>query len=199
MQHAANIMGLILCGGLSTRMGADKGLLSIGGNAMVYKSISLLASMSLDWFISINATQRKAYAIIAEQDKFIEDNASLSVKGPLSGLLSAHLACPSTDWIVLACDMPDLSQGFIQKLMEVRMEKPTFEIYLFAQHGEPEPMCALYTYSALYKVLHWNNNGSLKKASLKYIIERCDTYKMELQAAEGIFFKNMNTPHDLHL
>ncbi len=189
---------LILCGGLSSRMGTDKGLMPLGNRVMVEKSISLLDSAGLDWFLSINAGQQKAYAAIAAQEKFIEDNPDLPVRGPLAGLLSAHHAFPEKDWLIIACDMPDLSNLLIQKLIKQRNAFPAWEAYVYALNGEPEPMCAIYSHFGLKKIVQLAEKGSLRKNSLKYMIELLHSYTIPLHKEEIEYFTNINTPQDLY-
>ena len=86
------LLGVILCGGKSTRMGADKGLLEKNGKAWVKIIAEKLLSLKLPVVVSINNQQREAYANLFSLDELVVD--SIDIQGPLKGLLSVHQKFP---------------------------------------------------------------------------------------------------------
>src|SRR5688500_7290332 len=100
------MLGIILCGGQSSRMGSDKGLLTMNEKTWAQTSIEKLALLNIPVKISINNKQHPAYASEFSSDDLIVDEPSLAVKGPLLAVLSCHMKHPTEDLFILACDMP---------------------------------------------------------------------------------------------
>src|SRR6185436_20377186 len=98
------MLGVILCGGQSSRMGSDKGLLIINEKTWTQIAIEKLASLDIPVKISVNSNQYSAYQSKFSSIELIVDDASLPVKGPLTAVLSCHLKYPSEDLFILACD-----------------------------------------------------------------------------------------------
>src|SRR5215210_5197976 len=97
--------GVVLCGGQSTRMGTDKGLLQLNGKTWVQHTSDKLSSLQIPVVVSLNKKQPDGYSKIFSSDKLIIDDESLSLKGPLLGLMSVHQQLKQEDLLVLACDM----------------------------------------------------------------------------------------------
>jgi molybdopterin-guanine dinucleotide biosynthesis protein A len=124
MNSAAEVCGLVLAGGLSRRMGWDKGSLSyhtLGGRSVSQRvwCAELLREHCSDVFVSCRAEQMP----LIEQDlKALVD--VFHDAGPLGGLLSAFAERPNAAWFVLACDMPLVSHEHCRLLMAGRGERP---------------------------------------------------------------------------
>ena len=95
-------------------MGTDKGLLSsavvpgddIGSShTWAQDAFFKLQSLSIPVKISVNTNQLAKYSKIFAPGDLIADNESLKIKGPLCGVLSAHLQYPSDDLIILVYDI----------------------------------------------------------------------------------------------
>lgn len=136
------IYGLVLVGGKSERMGRDKALLSYDGETtQLEKTASILRSVCEKVCVS----QRKEQAFSAPDfAQVIHDNVS-EARGPLCGILSAMRAYPDVDWLVVACDLPNLSQAVLRKLIgEFQLGEPKLTAYKSSYDGLPEPLCAIY-------------------------------------------------------
>ena len=77
------LLGVILCGGESKRMGSDKGLLQKDGRAWVSIIAEKLVSIGLPVVVSINGQQRESYAGLFSSNDLIVD--SIAIQGPLKG------------------------------------------------------------------------------------------------------------------
>ena len=60
----SNIIGLVLTGGKSSRMGEDKGLLLLEGNTWAEHQAEKLHIITTNVYLSVNRTQLKKYSSI---------------------------------------------------------------------------------------------------------------------------------------
>lgn len=164
------LMGLVLCGGQSKRMGQDKGLLTYKGNYWVQKTLQRLQSVVKEAKVSVNSNQISLYSDFLPTSLLIAD--SLAPIGPLNGLLSAHLRYPHCDFFVLACDMIDLKEKTMRLLLDLYYEEgDNYDVYLFEVAGRVEPMCAIYTRQWLSAVYTVYKNEGLVDYSLKHYFD----------------------------
>jgi molybdenum cofactor guanylyltransferase len=189
--------GLILCGGQSARMGSDKGLLKMAGSTWAAHAVATLEKTGLPVFLSVNAQQYAVYAGIFTADRLITDDAGIDVRGPLIGLLSAHLHFPKQDLLVLACDMPLVEFALLQQLMNQQLRHPA-NASVFSYNGVLQPLCGIYSAAGLAAILQWQQSGQLVKHSLKYVLEKMQAAFIPLLPSQQQQFSNFNTPADLN-
>jgi molybdopterin-guanine dinucleotide biosynthesis protein A len=112
-------------------------------------------------------------------------------EGPLGGILTA-LHHTSADWnLIVACDMPELSAGFLERLLAETARTSAAIVLPYGVDGRPEPLCAVYHRRAL---------ADLEAAFARGI--RKVTTAMEgipvarFDVTEVAIFQNVNTPED---
>lgn len=189
--------GIILCGGLSSRMGSDKGLLRTEAANWATDAARKLQDLGILVKASINTLQENSYAHGLQGVELITDNTTLPVKGPLLGLLSAHIANPTEDLFVLACDMP-LIETFLLKELYTLYQKQEADAFLFTNEGEAEPLCAIYTSAALQKIMTMLRKGKLKKFSMKFALDHLQLATLPLKEEQKKYFQNFNAHADLN-
>jgi molybdopterin-guanine dinucleotide biosynthesis protein A len=64
--------------------------------------------------------------------------------GPLAGLLAAFAHEPESAWLVTAVDLPWISAGTLQRLLDARDPACFATAYRIPQTDRPEPVCAIY-------------------------------------------------------
>lgn len=190
--------GLILCGGKSARMGVDKGLIEDKGVAWAQSAFNKVASLGMSVALSVNPEQFSAYSSVFDESQLIVDNNELQLKGPLLGVMSAHLKYPSEDLLVLACDMPFMDILLLQKLKDQYQLDASMDAIVYTNNGEPEPLCGVYSSTALSVILEKFYSGMLLKYSMKNMIEHINPYFIVIEENEKKFFKNINTHADLN-
>ena len=137
--RARPLLGLVLTGGRSRRMGTDKAALEYGGMGAAERAFALLKPRCDEVFVSCRADQaeepgRQGHPQI--HDLFLD-------QGPAGGILSAFEARPEAAWLVLACDLPCLDEATLDRLKAGR--NPYRFATAFRGHQDlPEPLCALY-------------------------------------------------------
>lgn len=186
------MQGIVLTGGQSIRMGTDKGMLRFNHQTWVERAVTLLESFRIPVAVSINPNQYLNYAALFSPGQLIEDDASLTVGGPLRGILSAHLRFPLEDLLVLACDMPCMQAEPIQFLLQ----QATADAVLFQQAGRPEALCGIYRATALHRLLMYYADAAQTNYSLRHALEQVQPLLFELPDAWQACFRNMNSPHD---
>lgn len=136
------LYGLVLVGGQSRRMGRDKALLSYDGErTQLERTASLLQSVCTQTYVS--QRQEQAFPVPTETEVIYDSDAD--IHGPLCGILSAMQQHPEADWLVLACDLPNLTEATLRKLIQFYHSKePTLTAYRSSSDGLPEPLCAIY-------------------------------------------------------
>ena len=192
------MLGIVMCGGQSTRMQSDKGLLQNNNGNWARAAYEKLLAVCSRVLVSVNSSQL-AYRQYFAVEELLPDDESLNVHGPLRGVLSAHLINPCEDLLILACDMPDMAIQPLQHLLLDFEQHPGAEALFYIQPGgEPEPLCAIYTAKGLYKISSIYKSGGLKKFSMKYALEQMETHPIVLPENWMLFFKNINTQTDLN-
>lgn len=184
-----NLIGVILCGGQSKRMGSDKGLLLHNGKTWAACIAEKLKEANLPVVISINETQLDAYQSIFPDTPLLVDH--LPIDGPLDGLLSIHRNFPEKDILLMACDLIDMDVPTIQTLITSYQQNPDFEYYVYQQNGFTQPFCAIYTSKALGQVYKAFEENQLKKYSLHDRFETGHTLYIPVENEES--FQNYNS------
>lgn len=195
MENTGDILlGLVLCGGKSSRMGQDKGQLTKDHSIWAEHMGHLLRSVGLATYFSIHPSQFEAYQHIFPSEILIPDQ--VDIKGPLAGLLSAHRLFPKADIFVLPCDMIDMEAHLLERLIDIRRQIVQADVYLYIRHGQVEPLCAIYTASGLHKLYADYQSGGLTNFSMKRAIQNLRSVKVPApeNAAD---FRNYNTPEDI--
>lgn len=185
---AETIFGLVLAGGQSRRMGQDKALLVRDGQSQLARLTGLLAECVERVFVSARADQqddeeRSRYAQIIDRYENI---------GPLAGILSALEAYPAVDWLVVACDLPNVDTMTIRNLLEQRSDEHPFSAYISSHDGLPEPLCAVYRRGCIDIVRQFIDDGI---HCPRKILMRSETQL--LTPLDPRALDNVNTPEDL--
>lgn len=197
-------IGLILCGGQSSRMGREKGLVPLpksseskSDGTYVDNAIALLRPFVSDVYLSLREEQASLYESLGKGSKnvrFIFDEPVAS--GPLRGLLSAHRAMTEASILLLAVDMIRLQGRHIQALIEV--EEPESErrsaCYRHAS-GHYEPLIGYYRSEDLNRIAEWSTASP--QAGLSYWLQKLQIRALPITDAEAPFFISQNSELDI--
>ena len=186
-KHLDKLLGVILCGGESKRMGSDKGLLQKDGKAWVEIIAEKLASLAIPVVVSINEQQRESYSSLFPLKDLIVD--SIDIQGPLKGLLSVHQAYPDSDILLMACDLIDMDHQTLTHLID-EYNSQNFDFFVYHENYA-EPFCAIYTSRGLTPVFHRAKEHSLSKFSFQTILEEGKTLRLPITKTSS--FRNYNT------
>ena len=124
------VTGIVLCGGRSTRMGQDKGLMSFGDETMRERVLRRVAEVA-EAVIVVGRTDQPGNTL----HDAIED------QGPLAGI-AAGLAASTTDLnIVVACDLPLVRPAVLKRLIDSIGDA---DIAVAIVDGHPSVLCGVY-------------------------------------------------------
>ena len=192
------MLGVILCGGQSSRMGSDKGLLTINEKTWTQTALEKLASLNIPVKISLNNIQYPVYKSEFSSIELIADDPTLSVKGPLLGVLSSHLKYPSEDLFILACDMPLMEPALLRELLSHYQAHTTAGAFVFTNNGEWEPLCGIYTALGLTHILSLLQSGQIIKHSMKNILDHLKVKSIALRNDQKKAVRNFNSHAELN-
>ncbi len=188
-----NLLGVILCGGESKRMGSDKGLLPIRNTIWAKHMHEKLAMFHIPVVYSINPQQVPIYREEILPELLVIDNAE--VEGPLKGLLSVHHQFPGKDLLLLACDMLDLDAVTIDTLLREYLRDNQYDFYVYQDEAFAQPFCGIYTRTGLEKVAGRIMVGRLNNYSLQAVLEEGITLHLPIRSQH--VFRNYNSNADI--
>jgi molybdenum cofactor guanylyltransferase len=179
------ITGIILAGGLSSRMGRDKALIQLDKHTMIEKIIALIRPFCDELLISANKNKYKdfGYEIIKDKHKRI---------GPLGGIISCLNESSHELNIIISCDTPNISGKTILKLLQ---ESKNYDITLPCYNNRCEPLIAVYNRNCVEKLELMANSSSYK---LQTIINNLNSNIIHFEESGKVEeFININSKKDL--
>ena len=182
------VYGLVLAGGQSRRMGRDKALLQRGGQSQLAFAMSVVTECVDRVFVSTRVDQTND----AERAQFDQIVDRYDDMGPVAGILTALEDYPEVDWLVVACDLPNISVETMQLLLRNREGEQAFTAYRSSHDDLPEPLCAVYRSGCTDIVRQFVNDGI---HCPRKILIRSDTLLLEQMDPKSL--DNVNTPDDL--
>ncbi len=180
--------GLVLAGGESRRMGHDKAQLRRDGQSQLAWMVALLERHTGRVFVSLRPEQRDD----PERAQFAQIVDADGVRGPVAGIVSAVAAFPAVDWLVVACDLPNIDSETLGYLMANRSEEHWFTAYRSSYDGLPEPLCAVYRVGCGGVLREFVDEGVYCP---RKILIRSNTNLLEQPNPHAL--DNINTPEDL--
>lgn len=153
-ERVPHLNGLVLSGGLSTRMKKDKGDLNYHGVSQREHWYELLSKHCKQTYISCNAEQAVALGATLP---FIQDN--FLHLGPIGGILSALQTDPNAAWLTIACDLPYLTETTIEYLIANRNPSKTATAFLDPNGEFPEPLITLWEPKSYLVLLQFLSQG----------------------------------------
>lgn len=175
------LMAAVLCGGFSTRMGRDKGLIPAGETIQAVSIGRKAMELGLPVVYSVRSEQAAFYATYIPSPRLILDRTDF--EGPIRGLASLHQVLSQQDFLLLACDMPEIKLETLQLLIDA-YRTGQHHFYSFFADGFFQPFCSVYTAAGLRTLL------PQQPYSLQRLLQNGNTAK--LNAPPGELFRNCN-------
>jgi len=189
-QDKPELIGLVLGGGRSRRMGQEKGRLSIHDRPQAEHCVAMLEPHCHSVILSLRQDQANEESY--EGLVTLTDDAAFS--GPAAGLLTAWQKYPQTALLVLAVDMPLIDHEVLDLLVNRRETDKIATAYRHPD-GIIEPLCTIWEPAAADLIRDAAGDGL--SVSLRRVLERADVRFLE-PAVPGKL-ASVNTPEDLEL
>ncbi len=180
--------GLVLAGGESRRMGSDKALLVRDGQSQLAHIAALLDQVTDRVFVSTRGDQQGE----SERSRFTQIVDRYEDIGPIAGILSALEEHPQADWLVVACDLPNIDEATLQFLIVNRSQGKQFTAFRSSYDELPEPLCALYRSGCESVLRQFIDDGIVCP---RKVMIRSDTELLTQPDPRSL--DNVNTPDDL--
>ncbi len=189
-----DVLGVVLAGGLSRRMGQDKAWLEIDDEALVCQTASRLKSQCSKVVVSTNGdiSRFQSLGLSVVTDPYPD------FRGPMAGILAAMDWAanqqPSAQWVAsIAVDTPFFPDNFVSKLHEACREN-SLNIAAASSGGRSHPVNALWALSLRSQIRQYLS-GKPGKVSLW--MEQNGARFVEWGTEPFDPFTNINTPQDL--
>jgi len=184
------ITGILLAGGMSLRMGSEKGILSIG-DALLYQYPLQVLEMLCDEIL-ISTCQASHFQV--PYQKVCDEVKGI---GPLGGIHSCLKQSSNALNLVLSYDMPLVTESLFRYLIS---KKGQYELVLPAmKEKRPEPLCGLYTRSVIEVIGQMIQEQDL---AVNHLLNRCNSrilpISQEMECWQSDLFLNINSKEDLH-
>ena len=175
----------ILCGGKSSRMQSEKGLVLFQGKPFIEHIIE--AALPISDSIQL-VTNTADYDYLPYQKiKDIELD-----KGPIGGIYSALVHSDSAINLILSCDIPLISTELLAEL--IAKHQTDFEVSVFSEANKIHPLIGIYTKKIVPILKKAIEENDLKMMRL---LEKVNHQIIEVAGERSRQFKNVNSLAEL--
>jgi molybdopterin-guanine dinucleotide biosynthesis protein A len=141
-RRPAPVYAGVLIGGASTRMGSPKHLLKTGDVSWLERTVGQVAGAVAE---TVLLGRGEVPASLAGLRRLTDVP---DVSGPMAGILSAMRWAPRTSWLIVACDMPQVSREAVDWLLSLRRRGVWAVIPRLDDSKPLEPLLAYYDFRA---------------------------------------------------
>lgn len=134
------LTGVILSGGKSLRMGADKAFLRVGGTPIIERTVRLLQGIFEETIVIANHREHYGHLAVNVFEDLIPD------LGALGGLYTGITRSSYPYTFVVACDMPFLNPAVIRFLAD---RTDGFDVVIPKTEDGLQPLHAIYSKGCL--------------------------------------------------
>ena len=192
-----DITGIILAGGKSTRMGANKSFLKIGEKTVIERITDLMKSVFASVIIISNTP-----------DEYTSLNLSIyedvyKGKGPLAGIHSGLKNSETQKNFIISCDIPLMNKEMIEYIVNYKTDKP---ITVCKANGFLQPFAGFYDKSVVSEIenrlcdktehINHTNEKGRKLCMVMSLIKSIDAEILNPEESNGYSenaFMNINT------
>lgn len=177
------VVGIVLAGGKSTRMGEDKAFLEWNGKLFLQYCIDALNLHCSEIFISGDNLRLVDFDLPVIQDLRKDE-------GPVTALASCFASLSCDVAVVLSCDVPQIMQSDIASLLESHASEQ--DVTMFSYQGKALPLVGVYSRKCFGQFTKAFEDRTQK---LFGVIDKLNTKEIEFKGPKGLH--NINTQKDL--
>jgi molybdopterin-guanine dinucleotide biosynthesis protein A len=184
------VTAFVLAGGKSSRMGSDKAFLRLGDETLLSQALKLAGNVAEAVWIVGDAKKLAAFGRVVE-DVYRD-------RGPLGGIHAALSGSTTEVNVMLAVDLPFVTQKLLQYLLSRALESGAMVTVPRTGSGF-QPLGAVYRRGFAEVAGQSLLEGKNKIDSLFARVETCVIEESELVRAgfSEQMFRNLNTPEEL--
>jgi len=186
--RSAPVYAGVLIGGASSRMGSAKHLLKAGDQSLLERTVGQVAGAAAE-------TVLLGCGEVPDTLAGLRRLADVpDVSGPMAGILSAMRWAPRGSWLIVACDMPQLTRKAVDWLLSWRRPGVWAAIPRLADNRPLEPLLAYYDFRARPLLERLAASGCFRAAE----ITRSSKVMTPVPPADlAKAWTNVNRPEDL--
>lgn len=152
--NRAEVNGLVLIGGKSSRMNQDKSGLTYHEKSQKDHVSDLLQKHCKEVYLSCNEAQHEEL-----QWNYLTIKDKIESLGPMGGILSAFMENPNAAWLSVACDLPFLTEKTLTFLLRNRNPSKLATVFLDSEGKFPEPLITIWEPRAYPVLLRFLSQG----------------------------------------
>jgi molybdopterin-guanine dinucleotide biosynthesis protein A len=185
----APVTGVVLAGGLSSRLGRDKAALRLHGEDKALDMLARSAALLKCVCGKVIIVGRQIAGYVCYLD-------ALPGNGPLGGIATA-LQTTGTACLVLSCDLPFMEEAVLERLLRAHEARPAGTLstaYKQRETGHIESLVAIYEVDVLPL---FETCLDSKKLKISRILSAEQQHFLTYSTEEALPFFNINYPADL--
>ena len=186
MNNNPNISAFILCGGKSSRMQSEKGLVKFKNKPFIQWVIDAIKPITNNIFLVTDNPDYSFFGYTSVADVYKD-------KGPIGGIYSALNRSETEYNLILSCDVPNISTSVIQKYLINKMTN-NHDVTFLSEDKNIYPLIAIYNKRLVPKFFDAITSDKLKLVSL---LNELDCQNIKVKAEDFEFLKNINTKEEL--
>ena len=183
--------GIILSGGLNTRMGGkNRAILSVGSKRNLDRLYDTLRGL----FDEVLLVTNDPFQYLSWELKIVTD--LFPIRSPLTGIHAGLFHASAPHAFVTGCDMPFLKRQLIRTLLEEL--EPKWDVVIPVAEGRNQPLCAIYSKRCIKPIERqlMTEDAKILKFYPKVKVKEIPEARLRRADPHLVSFFNMNTPED---
>ena len=184
--------GVILSGGLNTRMGGEnKAFLPVGKDRILDRLFNTFHGLFDEvLLVTNNPLQYVSWDMMIVTDL-------IPVRSSLTGIHAGLFHASSGHVFVAACDMPFLNKALVKAILDEL--EPKWDVIMPVTKDGLQPLCAIYSKRCIKHIEHQLRNQDPKIINLfsKVRVKEVPEQRIRMADPQLTSFFNINTPGDL--
>ncbi|MES2239381.1 MAG: molybdenum cofactor guanylyltransferase [Bacteroidota bacterium] len=176
----------ILCGGKSSRMQSEKGLVLFQGKPFIEHIIEAVLPISNEIQLVTNTSDYDYLSYKKIKDIELE-------KGPIGGIYSALVHSQSEINLILSCDIPLISTELLSEL--ITKHSTDFDVSVFSDANKIHPLIGIYSKKIIPIIEKAIEENDLKMMRL---LAKVNHQIIEVAGEQSKQFRNVNSVAELN-
>ncbi|MGA9040297.1 MAG: molybdenum cofactor guanylyltransferase [Terriglobales bacterium] len=184
-----NATAFILAGGKSSRMGADKAFLELGGRTLLARALELAKTVAAQVQLVGDKAKFAPFGTVVED--------IYPGRGPLGGIHAALMSTTTDFNLMLAVDLPFIGPQFLMYLLS-EAQRTKAVVTVARTGGGFQPLCAVYRkeFADVAEQALQAGNNKIDSLFRRVNTRVIDEEELAKAGFDIRIFQNLNTPED---